>query len=168
MRYSYEKRRRGGRRYSKGGKFRRNQFGLDFSQFEEFAEELDGLGADLQEIFTDIMEQTAQSVDEDTAEAMDSKNLPAKGKYSRDKTIKTIITNPKVRWSGTKGSVGYGFDKTKPNAGSYLITGTPRMQPNYKLEDIFVRKKYKNRMVRDIMEYFMAEIESRVGGQYGR
>ena len=43
MRYSYEKRRRGGRRYSKGGKFRRNQFRLDFSQFEEFAEELDGL-----------------------------------------------------------------------------------------------------------------------------
>lgn len=165
MRYAYEKRKRGGAKWSKGGKFRRNQFGLDFSQFEEFAEELDGLGADLQSIFTEIMEQTAETVDEDTAEAMDPKNLPAKGKYSRDKTVNTIVKNPKVRWSGTRGDVGYGFDKTKPNAGSFLITGTPRMQPNYKLEDIFVRKKYKNSMVKDIMEYFMAEIESRVGGK---
>ena len=28
---------------NKGGKLKRNQFGIDFSQFEEFAEELDGL-----------------------------------------------------------------------------------------------------------------------------
>jgi len=153
-----------GRKGSRGGKFKRNQFGLDFSQFEEFAEELDGLGADLQEIFTDIMEQTAETVQEDVLEAMNPKNLPAKGKYSRQKTVKTIDKSPRIRWSGTFGNVGYGFDKTKPNAGSFLITGTPRMSPNYKLEDIFVRKKYKNRMVKDIMDYLMAEIEDRMGG----
>ena len=153
-----------GRKGSKSGKFKRNKFGLDFSQFEEFAEELDGLGADLQGIFTDIMEQTAETVQDDTAEAMDPKNLPAKGQYSRGLTAKAINRSPKVRWSGSYGDVGYGFDKSKPNAGSFLITGTPRMQPNYKLEDIFVRKKYKNRMVADIMEFFMAEIEDRVGG----
>ena len=149
---------------NKGGSMRRNNFYLDFSQFEEFAEELDGLGADLKTIFTDIMEQTAETVDEDTAQAMDSNNLPAKGNYSSGRTLKTIIKNPKVKWSGTRGDVGYGFNKSIPNAGSYLITGTPRMQPNYALEDIFVRKKYKNRMVKDIMEYLMAEIEDRVGG----
>ncbi len=165
MRYAYEKRKRGGAKWSKGGKFKRNQFGIDFSQFEEFAEELDGLGADLQAIFTDIMEQTADTMDEDTAEAMDSNNLPAKGNYSSGRTKGAIIKNPKVRWSGTRGDVGYGFDKTTPNAGSWLITGTPRMQPNYALEDIYVRKKYKNRMVKDIMEFFTTELEARVGGK---
>ena len=149
---------------NKGGKYRRNQFGLDFSQFEELAEELDGLGKDLQEIFDDVMEQTAENVQFDVNEAMDAKNLPAKGQYSRGITIKTIDKNPKPKWSGTIGTVGYGFDKTKPNAGSWLITGTPRMQPNYKLEDIFVRKTYKKGLVKDIMEYLMDVLEDAMGG----
>lgn len=153
-----------GRKGSKGGKFKRNGFYLDWSQFEEFAEDLDGLGADLQKIFDDIMTQSAETIQDDTFEAMDSKNLPAKGKYSQGKTKQAIERNPKVKWSGTLGDVGFGFDKTKINAGSYLITGTPRMAPNYALEDIFVRKKYKKEIVKDIMEFFMAEIEDRVGG----
>lgn len=156
---------RRGAKGNKGGKFKRNQFGLDFSQFEEFAEELDGLGADLQKIFDDIMTQSAETVQDDTFEAMDARNLPAKGKYSQGKTKQAIDRNPKVKWSGPKGDVGFGFDKTKINAGSYLITGTPRMAPNYALEDIFVRKKYKNNMTKDIMAFFMAEIEDRVGGK---
>jgi hypothetical protein len=158
-------RRRGGARGSKGGKFKRNQFGIDWSEFEGFAEELDGLGADLQEIFTDIMQQTGETVQEDTTEAMDASNLPAKGQFSRQKTIKAIDKSPKVRWSGSLGDIGLGFDKSKPNAGSFLITGTPRMQPNYKLEDIFVRKKYSKGLTKDIMEFFMAELESIVGGK---
>lgn len=148
-----------GNKWNKGGKYRRNQFGLDFSQFEELAEELDGLGADLQKIFDDVMEQTAENVQYDVDEAMDSKNLPAKGQYSRGFTRKAIDKNPKPRWSGTFGEVGYGFNKDKPNAGSWLITGTPRMQPNYKLEDIFTRKKYKKQLVKDIMEYLNDAIE---------
>lgn len=153
-----------GRKGSKGGKFKRNGFYLDWSQFAEFAEDLDALGADLQRIFDDIMEQSAKTLQDDTFEAMDAKNLPAKGKYSQGKTKQAIERNPRVKWSGTRGDVGFGFDKTKVNAGSYLITGTPRMTPNYALEDIFVRKKYKKELVRDIMEYFMAEIEDRMGG----
>ena len=154
-----------GVKWNKGGKLKRNQFGLDFSQFEALAEELDGLGADLQEIFDDVMEQTAENVQFDVNEAMDPKNLPAKGQYSRGFTIRAIDKNPKPRWSGTIGEVGYGFDKTKPNAGSWLITGTPRMQPNYKLEDIFVRKKYKSLLVKDIMEYLNDALEDAMGGK---
>lgn len=149
---------------NKGGKLKRNQFGIDFSQFEEFAEELDGLGADLQMIFDDIMQQSAKTIQDDTFDAMDAKNLPAKGQYSRGITKKAIDRNPSVKWSGTRGDVGFGFDKNKVNAGSFLITGTPRMKPNYALEDIFVRKKYKKEIVKDIMAFFMAEIEDRIGG----
>ena len=153
-----------GKKWNKGGKLKRNGFYVDWSMFEEFAEELDGLGADLQKIFDDIMEQSAKTIQDDTFDAMDAKNLPAKGKYSHGKTKQAIERAPKVKWSGTRGDVGFGFDKTKVNAGSFLITGTPRMTPNYALEDIFVRKKYKKELVKDIMEYFMAEIEDRMGG----
>lgn len=153
-----------GVKWNKGGKLKRNQFGIDWSAFEELAEELDGLGADLQEIFGNAMEDSAKTIQDDTFEAMDPKNLPAKGKYSKGKTKQAIDRDPRTSWSGPLGEVGFGFDKTKVNSGNFLITGTPRMQPNYKLEDIYVRKTYKKGIVKDIMEYFMDELEDRMGG----
>jgi len=154
-----------GNKGNRGGKFKRVKFGIDFSQFQNLAEDLQALGADLQELFDDVLEQTAENVQFDVDEAMDAKNLPAKGRYSRGITRKSIDKNPKPKWSGTVGSVGYGFDKTKPNAGSWLITGTPRMQPNYKLEDIFARKKYTRDLAKDIMEYLMDALEIAAGGK---
>lgn len=149
----------GGKKGNKNGKFARNGFAIDWSQFEEFAEELDGLGADLKEIFTDVMQQTAETVQEDTAEATQKAYLPAQGRYSQEDTIKAIVQYPKVNWSGTLGSIGLGFDKTKPNAGTFLITGTPRVRPDYKLEDIYARKKYLKGMITDINDYFMDTLD---------
>lgn len=137
----------------------RNSLKIEFSVFEDFAAELDKLGADLKSIFTDVMEQEAETVAEDTKEAVESANLPAHGAYSTGDTAKSIVMNPQVEWSGELGEIGLGFDKTQPGAGGFLITGTPKMQPDYKLEDIYARKSYQNRMVRDIMDYLSAEID---------
>lgn len=143
----------------------RNQFGIDWSQFEDFAERIDGLGGDLKKIFTEVMQMEAETVQEDTVEATAAANLPAHGKYSQEDTIKAIDIMPKVEWSGTIASVGMGFDKTKPNAGTFLITGTPKMRPDYKLEDIFVRKKYLKNMITDINDYFEDALERAVKGK---
>lgn len=144
---------------------KRNQFGIDWSQFEDFAERIDGLGGDLKKIFTDVMQMEAETVQEDTVEATAAANLPAHGKYSQEDTVKAINTMPKVEWSGTIASVGMGFDKTKPNAGTFLITGTPKMRPDYKLEEIFVRKKYLKSMITDINEYFEDALDRVVQGK---
>ena len=149
---------------NKGGKFSRNGFSIDWSAFEDFAEQLDGLGADLKEIFTDVMEMEAETVQEDTKEATAKAFLPAHGIYSQEDTIKAVVQFPKATWAGTLGSIGMGFDKTKPNAGTFLITGTPRMQPDYKLEDIFVRKKYLKGMISDINDYFVDALDRAVKG----
>lgn len=137
----------------------RNSLKIEFSVFEDFAAKLDELGADLKSIFTDVMEQEAETVAEDTKEAVERANLPARGIYSQGDTKDSIVMQPRVEWSGDLGEIGLGFDKTKPGAGGFLITGTPRMRPDYKLEDIYARKSYERKLVGDIMDYLSAEID---------
>lgn len=141
---------------------RKNSISIDFSVFSDYAEELDKLGADLKEIFTDVMEQEGETVAEDTKEAVQKGNLPAGGKYSQGDTERAIIAQPKVEWSGELGEMGLGFDKTLPGAGGFLITGTPKMQPVQELVDIYGRKSYERKMTEDIMDYLGAEIDDRL------
>ena len=143
---------------------RKNFISIDFSNFAEYAEELEKLGADLKEIFTDVMEQEAETVQEDTLEALDKANLPAKGEYSIGTTKKSVDRSPKVTWSGSIGEIGLGFDKSKPGAGGFLITGTPKMRPDYELERIYGRKSYERKINNSIMDYLQAEIDDRLGG----
>lgn len=141
---------------------RKNSISIDFSVFSDYAEELDKLGADLKEIFTDVMEQEGETVAEDTKEAVQKGNLPAGGKYSQGDTERAIIAQPKVEWSGELGEMGLGFDKTLPGAGGFLITGTPKMQPVQELVNIYGRKSYERKMTEDIMDYLGAEIDDRL------
>ena len=143
---------------------RKSSLSIDFSNFSDYADRLDQLGADLKEIFADAMEQAAETVQDDTIEAMSAANLPAGGRYSRGDTEASIIRNAKVSWSGNVGEIGLGFDKTKRGAGGFLITGTPKMRPNYALENIFGRKKYENQIKSDIEEVLQDEIDQRMGG----
>ena len=72
------------------------------------------------------------------------------------------IKNPKVEWSGMMGEIGVGFDFSKPGAGGYLITGTPRMKPDRELNKIYKGKRYMKQIEQDIKEVFEAELESRM------
>ena len=143
---------------------RKSMISIDFSNFSDYAEKLYNLGADLKEIFTDAMEQSAETVQFDTIDAMAKGNLPAGGKYSQGDTEASIIRDAKVVWHGSQGEIGLGFDKTRPGAGGFLITGTPKMQPNRALEDIYGRKKYENQLKKDIEEVLQYEIDRRMGG----
>ena len=146
-----------------GAKSRKNAIWVDFNGFADLAEQLDMLGADLHEIFQDVMEQTAETIQEDTESALASGNLPAGGQYSRGNTANSIVQSPSVTWSGEVGEIPLGFEFSKPGAGGFLITGTPRMRPDYELERIYSGRKYENDIKRDIEDYLQAEINSRIG-----
>lgn len=137
---------------------------IDFSNFSEYAEKLDRLGANLQKVIGDAMDQAAETVQDDVREAMSSANLPAGGKYSQGDTTAQIISDPKTVWHGSQGEIGLGFDKTKAGAGGFLITGTPKMRPNYALEDIFSRKKYLTKINKQIKEELQDAIDEYMGG----
>ena len=75
-----------------------------------------------------------------------------------------MIRDAKVQWQGMLGEIPIGFDKTMPGAGGWLITGTPKMRPDYKLEDIFSRRSYEKKIMKQIEEHLQEEIDERIGG----
>lgn len=150
---------------TRGGKYSRKQMiGIDFSNFSDYAEQLEDLGADLKSIFADAMEDAAATIQKDTMDALANSNLPAQGKYSRGTTEKQVIVDAQVTWSGMLGEIPLGFDKSKQGAGGWLITGTPKMPPDYALEDIYGRKKYENQIKKQIEAFLQKEIDKRIGG----
>lgn len=150
----------GGRRFSRSGsKSRKSGISIDFNGFAEYAEILDEMGRNVQQVFTDAMEQAGQTVAEDTHDAVARANLPAGGRFSRDHTENAIIDDPKVEWSGGLGEMKLGFDYAKPGAGGFLITGTPKMRPDHALEVIYAQKKYERDLKKDIDEVFRDYIE---------
>lgn len=153
-----------GAKWNKGGaKSRGGMLSMDFSAFDYLVEQLDNLGANLQEVIGTAMEQAAETVQEDTIEALGKANLPAKGAYSNGDTLNQVVRDAKTVWHGELGEIGLGFDKTALGAGGFLITGTPKMQPDYKLEDIFARKKYKKKIMDQIARELQDEIDTRLG-----
>ena len=131
----------GGRRGSKGGKYKRRKFYAEFDGLDRYAERINELDWDVKKIVADALEQAADDPTADTIEGVKKKNLPAKGQFSSGETAETVIKSPRVTWAGTVGTIGIGFDKTKNGVGTLLITGTPRMKPARKLEKIYTRKK---------------------------
>lgn len=139
----------------------RNSLSIDFSAFENYAEQIERLGGNLKSVVNDALQQAAETVAADTIEAVQKPNLPAKGDYSGGDTEKSVIreSDVTVQWSGNVAEVGLGFDKSKAGAGGFLITGTPRMQPDYELQAIFGRKKYQRQLLEDMTEIFNDALE---------
>ena len=154
---------------SRGGKFaRKRKIDIDFSAFEDLAVRLQELGASLEKTFGDAMEKAGEVVQSDTEKAVEKSNLPAEGKYSHGKTKESIVKDVHVNWGAGIGEMPLGFDKTLPGAGGFLITGTPKMQPDRALAAIYSDKKssraYEKRIKKQIEADLNAEIEKRLNG----
>ena len=133
----------------------RNTLRLDTSGFEEILRNLDSLGGDVQKAVEDALGQASETIREDTIEALAASNLPAQGKYSRGTTLESVIQDSRVRWEGMVGWVPVGFDFSKPGAGGYLITGTPRMRPDAALNKMYKQKRYMTKIQEDIADVLM-------------
>ena len=154
-----------GLKWNRGGvKRRKNYIAVDFSAFAEYAEKLDRLGADLKDVIGDAMEEAAKQVQEDTADAVESANLPAGGQYSDGETRASIVRDVTPKWSGSVGEVHLGFDKSKPGAGGFLITGTPKMAPDAALAEMYSGKKYQRQINKKIEEHLQKALDE-LGGK---
>lgn len=143
----------------------RNTLKLQLGGFQELITKLDLLQGDVKKAVTDALEQTGETIGEDTVDAVDNANLPAKGEYSKGQTKASIITNPTVHWSGNQAEIGVGFDYSKKGAGGFLITGTPRMKPDYALQKIYKRKKYMNQIQNDMADVVNDYIQEKMEGK---
>lgn len=152
-----------GVKWNKGGAKRRNKLALQISGLDELVEKMEEVSLNVEKVISEVMDNAGEDVGVRTKEAMDDADLPAGGKYSRPETINTIVLNPKTQWHGSIAEIGVGFDKTKNGVGSLLITGTPRMKPDYALEKIYVNKKYMSQLSKqmgnDIAEFIIEKME---------
>lgn len=149
---------------TKGGKYaRKRKLSIDFAGLEELAERLNELGGNLENIIGGAMEKAGEQVQADTLKAIDAPNLPAKGKYSHGETRNSVVKDVHVRWGGSVGEMPLGFDKTQEGAGGWLITGTPKMQPDRALAAIYSDKKssraYEQRIKKQIKADLQAALE---------
>lgn len=138
-----------------------NRITIDYSNFSEYVERLEQLQADVQSIFDDALKEAADEVQEEAKQAVSRSNLPAKGLYSLGNTEKSIV-DPEVSWNGSIGEVSLGFDKSKPGAGGFLLAGTPKMQPDRKLNQLFMGMKFEKTMSKKVKEKLDEEIEKRL------
>ena len=120
----------------------RNTLRLDTSGFEGLLGRLESLGGNVDQAVENALTSAGKTIENDTWEAMKRPYLPAKGQYSSGDTEKSIIKNPAVQRDGSTAWIPVGFDFSKPGAGGFLITGTPKMAPDPKLKQIYKGKKY--------------------------
>lgn len=142
----------------------RNTLVLSTAGFDEYIAKLERLEVSLKPIVEDALTQAAETITDDTIDAMAKPNLPRGGKYSTGKTKESIVKNPRVKWSGPVAEIGVGFDYDKPGAGGYLITGTPKMQPDRELNRIYKSKRYMNAIKKDMADIFKDAIDDKMGG----
>ena len=140
----------------------KNKAKVKLEGFKEMITALDSLGGDLVGIAADALSQAGETIGWDTLEAAQNPNMPAEGKYSTGRTEQAVLTTPRVEVSGNLVEVGAGFDYTKDGAGGILISGTPRMKPNYELNKIFKGRRYMNNISKDIEAVVQDEIERRL------
>ena len=138
----------------------RNTLSLNTKNIEDLITKLDGIGADVQKVVTDALEQAAETITDDTLEVISDQYLPAHGKYhGKDgDTEKSVVRNSKVTWVGGMASIPVGFDYDKPGAGGYLISGRPDMSPDVKLNQMYTGKKYMRQIEKDMVEVINDEI----------
>ena len=130
----------------------RNTFTLDTAPLEGLVQKILDLEGDAREAVESALEQAAETISDDTLDAVALENLPAKGVYSTGATEASVLRDQKARWTGTTAWIPVGFDFTMPGAGGYLISGTPKMQPVAQLRKMYKQKRYMADIQRDITD----------------
>ena len=125
---------------------------------------LDSIGGDVKGVVNTALTKAAQTIAESTESAISTANLPEQGKYSTGATKQSIIRDVQVKWDGDTAWVPVGFDFSKPGAGGFLITGTPRMKPDYELNKIYKQKRYMNLIQKGMEEIILNSIVEKMEG----
>lgn len=133
----------------------RNTLKLDMEGFEPLLRKIKKMDGNVKKAVDSALEQAAETIRDDTIEALAKQNLPAQGRYSKGDTLRSVVQDTRVRWEGETGWVPVGFDFAKKGAGGFLITGTPKMQPVALLNKMYKKKKYMSDISKDIEDVLM-------------
>lgn len=148
---------------------KRNKCTLELSGFEELMKKLNDIEGSTKEITTLALETVGKKIGTDTLEALSDQYLPAGGKFHHKSrpTEASVVREPKVEWHGNIAEIGVGFDKTKPGSGGLLISGTPKMKPDMKLNAMYRGTAYMKKIDEEAQRIVAQYIEERMGKDGG-
>lgn len=133
---------------------------IEFNGFDEVLKKLNELNADTKNIADEALRKTHEIVTKKAKRAIQKGNLPAHGKYSSGLTEDTLVTEPKITWNGTEGSVKVGFDIYKGGLPSiFMMYGTPRYMKVQELYDAFWGEQTEGEIALAQQEVFTKAME---------
>lgn len=135
----------------------RNRITFDMNPFEDMIDRLNSLGANLQDVVTECLEESTKLVTPKIDKAM--------SKHKRTgRTEESIIQRSDVKWEGKVASVNVGFKFPEGLASVFLMYGTPRMKKDSKLYNSIYGNKTKKEIKAKQEEILAKEIHRRMGG----
>ena len=141
-----------------------NQIKLESGWLDKLITQLDAADADVERIVGRMMRETAHKIALDTKKGLSKANLPAQGTYSIGTTSRSVAYFPQVEWNGLIASIPVGFDFSVAGAGGFLISGTPRHQPDKVLHDMYKNKKYMAAVHQDMWDSLWTSLEATLNG----
>ena len=141
----------------------RNTLKLDTSGIEKLLIDLDELGGNVKKASELALKKAGVQIMNDTILAVSKPNLPAQGQYSDGYTTESIVHFPKVQWDGNTAWIPVGFDFSKPGSGGFLIDGTPRMNPDTKLRQMYKGKRYMAALQKIMQDVIWDELRKKWG-----
>lgn len=136
----------------------KSKWGIQFDGFADYMAELDGLGADLKAITTECLEAAHEHI---------TPNIQTDIQKHRrtGNTAKSIITDKRVEWDGTVGSIKVGFNLKQGGMPSiFLMYGTPRTQKDTKLYNDIYGGATKKKIAEKQQQILNNAIAKRLGG----
>lgn len=134
-----------------------NKTQIEFDGFEEVIRRLSQLEGDVKKVTGEALKKSNRYVRQNIGAAMQKHNRTYE-------TIRSLVSNPEVRWAGTTGSIDVGFDLSSGGLPSiFLMYGTPRVQKDQALYNAIYGKKTRDK-VKKIQETMFYDAIRKAGG----
>ena len=136
------------------------QFTLDSSSLKNLMATLYRLEHEMaKDTIAQLLVEGAEKINAETERGMGHQFLPARGRYSTGQTEGSIVDTSAVHWEGGVAWVPIGFDFSKPGAGGYLISGTPKMRPDPVLNKLYKGKTFMNQVDEEMFDKLNKKIQ---------
>jgi hypothetical protein len=136
--------------------------GIEFEGFEEAIKRLQKLEGDVKGVTEKALKETHKIVTAKAKESVQNQNLPAHGKFHRERqpnTLGSLKTNADIEWSGTVAQVPVGFSISKGGLPSiFMMYGTPRYMKNQMMYDAIWSQQTHDQVLKAQETIFYNEI----------
>lgn len=137
---------------------------MDLSGLNEVLEQLNKMGEDAQKAAEEATREAFKIITRRAENAIQKPNLPAQGRYSHGRSEKSLVKEPKFKWSGTAVSVDVGFNIKHGGLPTiFMMYGTPRYMKVQALYDAFYGEQTQTEIYRAVEKILTDKLQGGLG-----